>query len=269
MEKLLDGTSPLNLKSSLANIFNVSVEQIDAFVSSQSYRVRHNEYGTYYDNFEFDVIAKYFGINPQDVRIDAISVSHVSAILDQASFYQHGILSLKSLFLKDTPFKSFLQEFDIELTIDANEKLQLLVNGVPKMSGHLELRTRRDQCINGFLFGDDPEHDDNVSEMLKCPEFIADIGRDVIFSRILEDEWMKRSTPSVISFKVLIEEIDGSTFPFSVEDRTENQCYFLIKTFDRLIFRETGIDSVNPMIYLKENVNIRADRIFHIRTIED
>ncbi|MGP3783691.1 hypothetical protein [Paenibacillus sp. 1A_MP2] len=265
MEKILNGISISSLSESVANILGVSTAEVISFIQSQRYRVRHEEITTYCDNLTPDVIFDYFQKTPDDIQFDAITVSHVAAIIDDQSFYQHGMLSLKDLFLTETPFKSFMLEYGIEPVVHEDGSLQLLLNGEPRSSNHLDMRMISDRCINGFLFGDSPESDRNVSEMVKCPEFISDISRDILRNQILIEEWVKRAKPSVICFRVLLSELDESSYPFSTDDPKHNRCYLLCEAIERLLFAVTDHDADIPMVYLKENVSIGADRIIEIR----
>ncbi|WP_208915737.1 hypothetical protein [Paenibacillus uliginis] len=119
------------------------------------------------------------------------------------------------------------------------------------------------------MFGDDPENDRNISNIKRCPEIVSHVGQELLRDSKLEDEWIKRSTPSVITLKVKIDEIDPTTFPWAVVDDTGGRSYLLLKAFERLLFLNTNYPSDNPMIYLKETANISAECIFDIRKIRE
>jgi hypothetical protein len=265
MEKLLNGSSIEQLTESLANILQVSTPAIHNFVQSQQYRITTESNGIYYDNLTFEDITEHFQLDIDNLSIDGITVSHVSAILDLQSFYDHGMLSLKDLFVIETPFKAFLREFGIDLLVEDNDTLSIRRGDLKVSSDHLNLRMTRDRCINGFLFADNPETIDDVEEMLKCPEFVLDIGRHIFLSRDLEEAWKSRATPSVITFKALFSELDASTF--DTEDSDEAKSQLITASFEKLLFHSQRCDDNNLMIYLKEEVSIGADRILSIREI--
>lgn len=268
MEKLLNGISISTLFESVGNVLDVHASEVLSFIKAQRYRVKMEGIFDRYDKLEVDVILDHFNLTPKDIQIDAITVSHVAAVIDENSFYRYGMLSLRDLFIMDTPFRSFMLEYGVTPVVQEDGTLQIHINGENQpLSGRLRVRINSDRCINGFMFGDNPEADRNVSEMVKCPEFISDISRDVLLNPSLIEDWIKRATPSVISFKVLRNEIDKSTFPYPLDYEVENQCFLLLQACERLLFAATRRESDNPMIYLKEHINIGADRIIEIREI--
>ncbi|MGP3783690.1 hypothetical protein [Paenibacillus sp. 1A_MP2] len=260
MENILDGTSLTTQFESAKNILGVSHAEFVEFLQSQRYRVKMKDGGYYYENLCVDDILEYFNLVPEDIYIDAVLISHITPIIDRESFYQYGMLSLKELFRLDTPFKSFMLEFGITPLVNENGHLKLLVNDVPKSSPYLDYRMNRDRRINGFMFNEKAEEDNNIEEMLKCPEFISKVSDELV------DAWAERSRPSVITFKAFINEIDVSTI--SLEDHTNIHTYFLHQLVERLLFVISHYaDPRNPMIYLNESVNIDANRIIGIRDV--
>jgi hypothetical protein len=127
-------------------------------VQSQQYRITTKSNGIYYDNLAFQDITEHFQLEIDNLSIDGITVSHVSAILDHQSFYDHGILSLKDLFVIETPFKAFLRDFGIDLLLEDNNTLSIRRRDCKVSLGHLNLRMTRVRCINGFLFGEQPRN---------------------------------------------------------------------------------------------------------------
>jgi|GEM_PF-4853864 len=269
MEHILNGLNKSEVIRSLANIINTTPDKIEEFVESQHYRVQSEGISWTYDNLELDHILSHFAITLGDIQMDGVTVSHVAAIMDKESFLQHGLMSLYALFSTDNPVTSFLKEHGITFETQTGRSLRILVNGQPMSTDYLDVRLSKDRCINGFLFGDDPEDDRNISQLKECPEIIGHIGRELLHTSSLREEWISRSIPSIITFKANIEEIDTSTFYDEFKATIEmRRGFFLLKAFERLLFMGTGYLGDNPMVYLKENVNISADRILQIREIE-
>jgi hypothetical protein len=193
MEYILCGITTSEICLSLASILNTTPEKIQEFVKLQYFRVRSQGIRWDYDNLELDHILTYFDITPREIVMDSITISHVAAILDKETFFMHGLLSLKSLFSTENTVSSFLLGYGISFEMNSEGNLKILVNGKPKSTDYLDHRIARDRCINGFLFGDDPEADDNVSYMRYCPEIVGHMGRELLQSPTLEREWAERS----------------------------------------------------------------------------
>lgn len=268
MAHILSGVNECEIIKSLANILNTTPEEIKTFVMSQHFRVKCEGISWTYDKLELEHILSYFGIKPSEINLSGITVSHVAAIMDKESFIQQGLLSLHSLFSTENTVRSFLKEHGITVESHADGSLRILVNGVPASTEYLDNRLKRDRCINGFLFGDDPEKDRNISHIKECPEFISHMGRELLHTARFEEEWVARSILSVITFQATIEEIDLSTYYTEFKDSIEmNRAFFVLKAFERLLLKETGYPGNNLMVYLKENINISAERIIQIREI--
>ena len=257
------------LKKSLSTILNTDTDDINKFIFSQRFRVKQEGARWDYDDLDLNSILSFFNVKIEEITFDSITLSHIAAILDRKSFFKHGMLSLKALFSTENTFKSFLAEHGVMLEVKMDNILSIYVRGKKISTDYLDHRLEKDQCINGFMFGDDPENDRNISNIKRCPEIVSHIGRELLQDLKLENEWIKRSTPSVITLKVKIDEIDLTTFPGSFVDDTRARSYLLLKAFERLLFLNTNYPSNNPMIYLKETADISADCIFDIRKINE
>ncbi|WP_268624918.1 hypothetical protein [Paenibacillus alvei] len=265
-KNMLNCLTPNLLKKSLSTILSTNTDDIDKFIISQRFRVKQHGNRWDYDNLDLNSILSFFNVSIEELTFDSITVSHIAAILDKESFFKHGMLSLKALFATENTFISFLAEHGVTLEVE-EEKISIYVHEKKMSTDYLDYRVEKDQCINGFMFGDDPENDRNISNIKRCPEIVSHIGRELLRDSKLEDEWIKCSTPSVITLKVKIDEIDPTTFPWAAVDDTGGRSYLLLKAFERLLFINTNYPSDNPMIYLKETASISADCIFDIRKI--
>ncbi|MFB5676441.1 hypothetical protein ACE3NQ_08570 [Paenibacillus terreus] len=267
-KNMLNCLTPDLLKKSLSTILSTNTDDIDNFIISQRFRVKQNGIRWDYDNLDLNSILSYFNVSTEELAFDSITVSHIAAILDKESFFKHGMLSLKDLFATENTFKSFLSKHGVTLEVK-EENISIFVREKKVSTDYLDYRVEKDQCINGFMFGDDPENDRNISNIKRCPEIVSHIGRELLRDSNLENKWIKCSTPSVITLKVKIDKIDPTTFPSAVIDDTGGRSYLLLKAFERLLFINTNYPSDNPMIYLKETASISAECIIDIREIRE
>lgn len=266
---MLNCLNPDLMKKSLSTILNTNTDNINKFIFSQRFRVRQEDIRWDYDTLDLNSILSFFNVTIEEIAFDSITVSHISAILDKESFFKHGMLSLKALFATENTFKSFLAEHGVTLEVKKENNLSIYVREKKMSTDYLDYRVEKDQCINGFMFGDDPEYNRNISNIKRCPEIVSHIGRELLRDSKLEDEWIKRSTPSIITLKVKINEIAPTTFPGAVVDDTGGRSHLILKAFERLLFLNTNYPSENPMIYLKETADINAECIFDIRKIKE
>ncbi|MEO2259278.1 hypothetical protein ABGV43_20520 [Paenibacillus amylolyticus] len=265
MDKYLDGSTIVTLVESLAKILNVQTKEIIRFVQSHQHRIesRGGQSYNYHDPMTYGHIVSHFQLSLDAKSIDGITVHHVASIISQDSFYKYGLLSLKDLFKFDTPFKIFLHKHGFDIHVDEDGTMIIQANEKKEMKPYHARRIKNDRCINGFLFGDTAEKDDSIQAILSCPEFISQAHPK------FEGFWKQNATPSVITFKVLLEEIDSSTFETDDEETIlSDQEKLIAWAFEQILFSISHLGHENPMIYLKENVSIGADRIVQIRKAE-
>jgi len=268
VENNLSAINLMDIYESLAKALNVTSSDIEEFIKAQTYRVKKDGYHWDYKKIVIDDILEYFDLDIQDIIINSITVSHVAAILDTNSYYEFGLLSLDELFSTDNSFIRFLKEFGVTFKRE-NDVFKLYINDQIQSTKYTTHRATKDKCINGFMFESNVEKDSNIDHLLRAPELVIHIGRELLFTEQLVREWESRSVPSVITFKVMIDEIDGSTFKDDQQAKSKEEImvYFLISYFEFLLFEKTGYRNDNHMVYLKEETNIDANRIVQIRKL--
>jgi hypothetical protein len=264
MSNLLNCIDLVRTYESLGKILG----HLGKFILQNSKRITcENGYYWRYDNLTIQDVKSYF--NKYEFDFDEIAIYHVVAIINKESYMEKGLLNLGSL-AKDSnnDFTNFLKEFGISFRQDREGNPDFEYNGIKISSDYVQHRLQKDQCINGFLLGESCLLDTNVSAIRECPEIIAHISREVINLPNLRNSWMQRAIPSFVSFKVKIEQIDSSTFnkDLSIEEKKE---FFLLKSIEYLLFKHTHYPLENPMIYLKENINVCPERIMSITELKN
>jgi glutaredoxin-related protein len=266
LNKVLDCTNIQTTYESLQSIIGVEMRNLVDFIKMNNNRFSFDsKYGySIFDRPDIKTIKEYFKTNNFDYK--SVIVHHASAILNDSSYLVQGIYNLKGL--AETPkntFKMFLKEFNIRFEVNAKGKPFFEYQGKEVSTDYIEHRFRQDQCINGFLFSYSLLEDTNISEIKQCPELIAHLGRHIGVD--LRTEWIKKSTPSMVSFKVDLEKLHKSTFAGQDLNYQEKQDYFIkaaidyLLIFDAIMYQYT---KDNPMIFLNEDVQINRDDIVNI-----
>lgn len=266
MSKVLDCTNIQTTYESLQSILKVNLEDLVDFIQTNTDRFSFDKkYGySVFDRPDIKTIKEFFNISKFDYK--SVMVHHASAILNDKSYLDQGIFNLKGL--AETPtntFKKFLNDFKIRFEVNSIGEPFFEYQGKKISTEYIEHRLTRDRCINGFLFSYSLLEDTNISEIKHCPELIAHLGRHIGID--LREEWIKRATPCMVSFKVDLEQLDKSTFASQNLNIQEKQEYFLKAAIDYLLIFDAIIYQYpkdNPMIFLNEDVQIYPENIAKI-----
>lgn len=123
-----------------------------------------------------------------------------------------------------------------------------------------------DKCINGFLFGGDVWENGDVRHIVAMPEFAENILR-VLGKREAINDWRASIKPYVFTFQVSVNGIifDGS----NKLNRRQTQYRLLRHAFYYLSkIRQDDWDQwYNPIIRLKDDLNVHANQIFSIKPV--
>lgn len=246
---------------SLENILKVNTDRISEFLDQCRFKVTVEGPFRSFERIEMHEIKEFFNIDQFD--FNEVVVHHVAAIINKESYYRNGILNLENLATTDNSFSEFLAQYDISLKINPSGTIYIMKDGKEIGSEYTAYRFSKDQCINGFLLGESALIDTNVKYIRRCPELISHIGRVIIRNSEIERNWTERAIPSLISFRVPIEQIDATTFHGELEYH-EKQEFFIIKALEYLLLKQTDYGIENPMIFLKEKATVPPENIISI-----
>ena len=268
MKKILDCTNIQTTYRSIQSILGVNLSEIINFVIENKCLFSiDSKYG--YPSFErpdIKLIKEFFNIN--SFNYNYIIVHHASAILEDDSYLDKGIFNLKGLAeTSDNSFKKFLSDFKIRYEINSNGTPFFEYQGNKISSDYLERRFSADKCINGFLYSYSILEDTNINQLKLCPEIVAHLGRQIGID--LRSEWIKRSVPSSVSFKVELEQLHSTTFPYAGQnmDYQAKQEYFIKSAIDYLLIEYAIMYQYpkdNPMIFLNEDVQVCKEDIISV-----
>ncbi|MGV2941462.1 hypothetical protein AB5I83_17800 [Mesobacillus sp. LC4] len=270
MSKILNCTNIQTTYESLKSILSVDLSELIKFIKLNTKRFSFDsKYGySVYDRPDIKSIQEFFNIHNFD--FNSVVVHHATAILNDKSYIDQGIYNLKGLAeTPDNTFKTFLNGFDILFEVNSIGEPFFEYKGEKISTEYIDFRFRKDQCINGFLFSYSILEDTNIKEIKHCPELITHLGRQIGIN--LKEEWIQRSKPSMVSFKVDLKQIHGSTFSGQALNYKERQNHFIKAAFDYLLIFDAIMFQYpkdNPMIFLNEDVQISPEDIVNIIPIE-
>ncbi|MDQ6600756.1 hypothetical protein [Bacillus salipaludis] len=267
MSKILNCTSVETIYKSLENILGGNVV---GFVGDNNYRIKPPINGfVQFERPTIEYIKDYFRIS--NFAYDEVVIHHATSLINKSSFLEQGIYNLKTLAeMPFTYFKEFLQKNDIEFKLDQDGFPFFEYNCKRVTSNYLEVRYKRDQCINGYLFAYSIGEDSNIREIRNCPEIISHLGS--LLGKDIKFQWERQSVPSFISFKVKLDDIHHSTFDNENVTKQEKQEFFILKALEFLLIFDAIVYSYpkdHPMVYLKENKIITPEDILSIKKIDD
>ncbi|MGN8845212.1 hypothetical protein ACTNDN_20630 [Niallia sp. HCP3S3_B10] len=265
MGHLLNCTNYESVFKSIKTILGVSHNSLIDFIKLNEYRIKlRRDFGyPIFERFEISEIKDYFNIDV--FNYDEIIVHHAASLLENSTHLEQGIYNLKRLAETHNSFKLFLSNYGITYDTDRVGTPYFAYNGNKVTSPYLESRFKKDLCINGFLFSYSVLEDTNIKDLKYCPEIVAHLGREIGID--LRREWIEQSNPCSVSFKVKLREIDNSTLNTSVADNKAKQEYFIKLAIEYLIIDEVMIYQYpkdNPMVFLKEEIQISPERIVNI-----
>lgn len=269
MEKILNCMDNEHTINSISTILDVPKSQIILFLKENNWRISNTEGFWTYENLEFDDIQKYFDFDINKCLFDEIVVNQIAAILDKKSFLEVGLLNLKGLATQKNSFTEFLHRYAITMNVDNNENIYWYHNNKQITSDYLKDRLTKDQCINGFLFGDEAQHDSNVQRIKECPEIIRHVAEIILQDSKIAENWIMEAIPSLVSFKVNIEDIDETTYP-KAHSQNEIRMLYILDIFNYLLQKYAlyPIDRTR-MIFLKEDITIPPSNIISVKALND
>lgn len=252
---------------SLEPILDTTSQEILKFVNLIKYKVKQEGVFWNYSGLEIKEIKDYFKVEHFD--FESIVVHHVAAMLDEDSYRNNGLMSLGNLVITQNSFTQFFHSFGITFVKDSNGQIEMYKDNEVIATEYTDHRLKKDQCINGFLLGEQALTSSNVKQMWHCPELISHISRELLKSNKMEMKWKEQAKPSILSFKVEIDSIDSSTFYGSANKQLhEKQEFFVCKAIEFLLHKVTHYPFDETMIFLKEDVSIPPEDIITITHID-
>ncbi|MDA2111795.1 hypothetical protein P4388_10900 [Bacillus thuringiensis] len=269
MNRILNCIDMEHTFDSISSILDVPTDQVISFLKENKWRISNDEGFWRYDNLDFNDIQQYFNFDIKTCLFDEIVINHIAAILDQNSFFKEGLLNLKGLIKQKNCFTEFLNNYGITMMLDDSNNITWFHNKKQITSSYLEHRLTKDRCINGFLFGDEAQHDSNIRDIKECPEIIKHISDVILQDSQIARNWIEQAQPSLISFKVKIEDIDKTTY-IGAHSLNEIRMSCILDVFDFLLHKYAFCPiGRTRMIFLKEDISIPPSDIISIKILDD
>ncbi|MCY8957746.1 hypothetical protein MOE39_28880 [Bacillus cereus] len=269
MKQILNCIDMEHTFDSISSILDVPMNQVISFLKENKWRISNDKGFWRYDNLEFSDIQEYFNFDIKTCLFDEIVVNHIAAIRDKKSYLEVGLLNLKGLATQKNSFTEFLNNYDINIRIDNNGNINWYHNNKQITSDYLKVRSIKDKRINGFLFGAQAPYDSNIRDIKECPEIIKHIANVIIEDSQIPRNWTKQAIPSLISFKVKIEDIDNTTYPEAHSiDEIRQSCILDVFNYLLQTYAFCPIGRAR-MIFLKEDISIPPSNIISIKTLDE
>lgn len=288
-DRVLNTMSKENLLESMSKLLNCSETSIEVF----AYDLRNINRNTNVDDINLNNFFNFVGIDVSNrnrlfklVRFDSIIVSHLTSRIENVEFCKEPLLNLFDALSSETQLSKFFK-FEGFKFIKKGKKLITIYNGQEidweklrdygDINSNIAMIKRRllggrydaDRCVNGFLFNDYIWEDGNVKHIIKCPEIMQDICY-VLGRQDIVKKWIEKAKTHVICFKAKIRDIviDNRT-----NYRTEKSkvYYFYRQALYYIAMKKWGFWDPrfhNPIIRLKDNLNVSAENIVSCYYIE-
>ncbi|MCB8817373.1 hypothetical protein [Desulfosporosinus shakirovi] len=275
-ETMFDITSQEKAKGFLSNFLNIGIDNIENYISNNAVE---------YDAEDF--------IDKNDIKLEKVQirnlqliVQHISTSHDECqSLRKFGLLNLQQSLTMETILKEYLASFGIFFDISnkwmacKGEKIDITYKsddiGLPGGSQkHRICRVAHkiyyDYQINGFFsMANKTSYGGRVHER---PEFLHNL-KELFKANIIEDNWMKRVNPYLITFKASLDSF--AWFSFYNNKREYEEDYFekeeikkwLIKKALYVIWKDFRYSRPEIIAYMKPEVIIPPSDFLSIEEI--
>ncbi|ADK14756.1 hypothetical protein [Clostridium ljungdahlii] len=276
-----------SIYKSLSDILCTNETTIKWFIARKSIFYRQLEDVSLDDFFEkiFDEQIKKDDLYAR-IKFDWVTVSHFSSRLDDKNIEKKPLYNLFDALINDTDLSFYMKENGFQFKKEKNsiitfykgEKVswedfyeeELVGYDACLIKSRLirEEKNKNDKCINGFLFGEDLYRNNYVKTILAgCPEIIKNIcnvlGRKDMIKYIQDN-----SKNYVITFK---QKVSNIIFDYSNELNYESKVYRIYKyviLYLCLKFCNRWDEGNNPIIRLKDYINVSVDNIVELKKID-
>lgn len=271
---ILDTRNEDSVRKSLASILNCNEQDIVSFIIS--YIPKYSF--TNVQSISLDGFYKYFNMNIDDIKIDYVTLNHVTTRFKNEIIEGESLKPLSEILGDNNLLTEFMKNHDIVFEKN-NSRIETYYKGVlidwNKIYNYSTARIKnrlwgynekQDICINGFLFQE--EMDNSYIFLTGIPEII----QDIVCALDREDigyEYCKE-----INCYVLVCSVDINDFIFDEMSNLNNNekkelllKYMINYLISKFIKRESYID--NPVIRIPDTNEIKAQDIIDVRQIYD
>lgn len=289
MNKLLNTTSVEALYTSLSKILNIHEAYIQHYIMKNMFNIHRFDDADKVDLYDFfDTLSNISKINYRDfnnISFDTITVAHLTTRLNPDNIKQQPLYNLFDAMVKETDLSRVLKENGFEFYID-HEELQTkykgkIINWKDFSNGHnsssVMMANRRflrskyvstDKCVNGFLFNGNIHKQRDVDHIYYSPEILQSICA-VLNRRDIERYWEENANRYVVIFKTDIQNAIFDKKPrLTIKQRTFRIYRYILYHLSKMSLNVWNED-YNPMIRLKDNLNVPASDILDIIKIKE
>jgi hypothetical protein len=220
-----------------------------------------------------------------NISFDEITVAHLTTRLSPDNIKQQPLYNLFDALVKETDLSGLLKENGFKFYI-SHEGLQTkymgeIINWKDYNEGYNSssamMANRRffgskyvatDKCVNGFLFNGNVHKHRDVSHLYYSPEILQSICA-VLKRSDLERYWEKKAKRYVVIFKTDIHNAVFDNKPrLTIKQRTFRVYRYILYYLSKMSLNAWSED-YNPMIRLKDNLNVPASDIVDVINITE
>ena len=261
---IIDTITKEGIEKSLSKYLSISVSELNEYIIVATAKAKEGEIGFNSCIFEEEIKNIIFNLNPIEV-IDEIYVYHLSRRLND-EFENDSTYNLKYLLLNKSVISKFLKKHEITFSeVDGHPTMFYKGKMIDLLDRYLRGRLGYDEnyadyCFNGFALKDQLIKNDYTNILSRCPEFIQ------ILSKYLENDYICNNYYNNSKYYCYTYKLKMSDIIFDDCNKLTNEektNYFIIKIFNRLSeYLRYGCyinDSMNPIIRLRDDVNVSSD----------
>lgn len=280
---LLDTRNEETIYQSLSNILKVRKEYIDYFILKNMFEIKKDSVKDINVSNFFEFLSSYSSEEiATDLKFTHITISHLSPRLNLKSITDEPLYNLSNALINNTELSSFLNNEGLICT--THKDIVNVIHNVSKVNwkdydsstsqiiiNRLEgnsVWSTRDNSINGFLFHGKIYENKNVRHILRIPEILYNM-LTVLGKQKAITEYVKKSTPYIISFKIPVADIMFDEDGYEKLNNKQKKlhilryCLYYLSLKKRLEWSEYD----NPIVRLKDNLNLDKDKIIGLYTV--
>jgi hypothetical protein len=280
LEKLLNTENINNIYDSLSEILEVSKESIRHYIVKNKFDIINSDVNQIDLKKFFRFLQKENNREKVIPVINSITISHLTTRISEPTKVKSPLYNLFDTLLLDTDLSRFFQDYGIIFKEENNKVVVTCDEKIINWDDYSEpvaLMVKRrlegnkvvvvDKCVNGFLFNGPIYKNGNVNHILYYPEILENILR-IVKKHYAVEVWVKKAVPYILTFKVNIKDV-----VFDSCDKLNNkQKTFRILKHCLIFLSEKLLNEWdeyhNPILRLRDNLNVESNKIINIRKVE-
>ncbi|MCO7126610.1 hypothetical protein NIE88_12630 [Sporolactobacillus shoreicorticis] len=278
--KIINTLSEQTIYKSLCSIFNIDESVMKKYILDNKFRIMNQ----YSENAKCINLKDFLNTveskkEPSDL-FDYVTLSHLTTRISNPK--NSPLYNLDTSLLKNTDISNFFKKCGI-LFRSENGKIKVINDGKKvdwneyEQSGTVQMIKHRleylnkymDRCINGYLFNEKIYHIRDINHLNSCPEIIQNILCALNKNKYIYD-WYKNAKPYILTFRANISDIifDGTGLNYLTKKQKTYRILRCVLFYLSKKYLNRWSNDDNPMVRLKDKLNVRCEDMVNIQIIE-